>query len=1258
MNPSIYRIAQRFLLIAIAFCLSASLVGLSAPPSDTNSPGQPPQVEECPAPANNGQTPKSLATEFEELKPDTLWPMPDEHLALPVSGYYPDPNDPTVLKPISSYPFFNLVMDQDELDQNLKIFSDSRSPSERYLLRHFGKGKIECNIENYFPANQHDDLKKRYKDISVYTNHPAPMPRTAPAKHYRLCVPNKYNVGRQDLNVGFQVPGIQSPPTLFTTYVRTPESIYPDPVKDLGLTAGHPPGTNLLPTVYRNLINRFGNEIPNTLPSHPNNPYNLHDGPPKVSRLKTHSSPADDLRYIMENLYEDVTGESPERLWEYVEQDLVASDGDEDNLRDHLHDLVEKHMSKRDSLERRWQQMQVHTQWAIDIIEGNSGNGSRVPSNRAYSGFPLLNHSGHKRIGRVKPIFDEHGHVIGGNVDVHQIWFDGRVRSDNMFFDFGWDDDPEVWKPAAPGVRNELPIPAEVPWTITYTVDVLNNGEDDFSPMTMYFDAPERMKLPFETVIETVKKTIDELVTENKLEKGDRDQLIDRFEAYENEIDSAQNLPAEIEILNRAASGKGRDLPEIPKWVEVKESLTEELQKAAKEQVEKAVNLSESSHPVPMVFAGGDEGGKPFVKTRSKLGLWNASMDQTFFPMEAGNRYVFKIKMAPAQYFNLTYTWGWRRHPPRAQAVENSHKRVPPRTPEQLSGLQIVAADEECPRLLPPSLFSQMRISDHERLVSAGLTPGGDWFGDRKPGEPTVAEQYADDPIPITILMGNDNNPKPIDEGYINEVLGLDESDWGKLPESLREFVGAPGSDTEFRKAWEEPKNRLKLTMQFMQPLFVMSGADKKELREIREMLQARRFAVMSNMPFFELKTVYQQYKQRVEEILTTLKSTPASRQSVSDAVDNLDFQEESIKKLHEAVKKLEMAPGSNEAQFNADKANLVTFIEKLSSSKEAPTAKYKPIAMISDLAPAKRMWRTFHALNDMVIDEWGDPVLIPTDLDERRKFGKDVLNLVLAARTAFLEWKDRTKLPSGLKPDIKSEVTILYVNNTMYGEFKDGGKHTYPKWRKRGDAVKVTLVNGDYFPHGYLNVDFGANRGWENQFKPTLQLGGPGMFFTFGRFYWKWNTEPGAIGVPPAVKQRYVLNDQKMLTVVKQSDAHQGADPDLKPGQAFVLRSEKDLIALKEAADHIDGYADSNGNIVTLEPDANYLVLVKDITDESGETPLSPAGTPIYDGSQPDAVRPFVHRLWIEMNHDPTKRLRFYQFDPLHHDMAIFSLH
>ena len=54
------------------------------------------------------------------------------------------------------------------------------------------------------------------------------------------------------------------------------------------------PGTNFLPNVYTNMFDGAGHEIPNTLPSTPDVPYNLQDGDPVVSEINP-TSPLDDL---------------------------------------------------------------------------------------------------------------------------------------------------------------------------------------------------------------------------------------------------------------------------------------------------------------------------------------------------------------------------------------------------------------------------------------------------------------------------------------------------------------------------------------------------------------------------------------------------------------------------------------------------------------------------------------------------------------------------------------------------------------------------------------------------------------------------------------------------------------------------------------------------------------------------------------------------------------------------------------------------
>ncbi len=538
-------------------------------------------------------------------------------------------------------------------------------------------------------------------------------------------------------------PSAQIPLDKETTLVITPEGFLPlsDPYVN-------PPGLNLLLTVNSNMFDGNGVEMPNTLPSSPGNPYNLHDGPVIVTEIDP-TSAANDLLAILRAL-------------------------------------------RAGSLDA------ASVQRAIDILEGNP-----VPD-RVYSGIPVLHYKGPEKVKAVEPIFDDQGVLVGGNVNVHQIWYDTHIESDTAFID-----------PSAV---------MGVPWTVTYTVDVLDRGHDDFSPFVMYFDDPAL---------------------------------------------SAPGMP-----------------------------------------------------PMPHV-----------------------AMDQTFFPMEAGTRNVFKIKMSRGKYFNLVYTWGWRVHPPRVQVMENALKKAGGKT----------------------------------------------------------------------------------------------------LPQWEIDVFGS--------------------------------------------------------------------------------------------------------------------APSSSE------------------------TAKLAAIAMIGDRSPAKRMWLGFHALAPLVDDDDdhdGDheededddhqasrTVKRSSDSDdhdgnENDEDGDDgddeITALLDEIENAYHDWFNRTKLPSGVTPDPESDLTLFYTNNTIYGQFTD--KRTIQRWfewTSRPGELRVTLLNDDRFVHGYMNVDFGGSRGWENQFHSTVPLGGSGCWFSFGRVHWWVNAGGpwGAIMVPPST-----------------------------------------------------------------------------------------------------AKGPGKHRVWLTLNFDPSRRLRIYQFDPLHHDTAVFSVH
>ncbi len=196
-----------------------------------------------------------------------------------------------------------------------------------------------------------------------------------------------------------------------TTYVVTPEGM--NPVQDPFL---EPPGSNFLMTVYENLRDLSGREMPNTLPSTPQNTYNLHDGPVLKTPIPA-ANPEEDL------------------------EDIIAA------LR---------HAAKKGRVDEDMVQL------GIDILEGNP-----IPY-RAYSGFPMLHYNGPNKVKRVMPIYDESGKVVGGNVDVNLIYFGQHIEGDTAFVD-----------PSAV---------QEVPWTITYHVNILNRGREDFSPMVMLFN--------------------------------------------------------------------------------------------------------------------------------------------------------------------------------------------------------------------------------------------------------------------------------------------------------------------------------------------------------------------------------------------------------------------------------------------------------------------------------------------------------------------------------------------------------------------------------------------------------------------------------------------------------------------------------------------------------------------------------------------------------------------------------------------------
>ena len=185
-----------------------------------------------------------------------------------------------------------------------------------------------------------------------------------------------------------------------------------------------------MPTVYHDVYDSLCNLVPNTTPSTAEKPYNLHDGPVVTTAINK-ASPYTDLEDIINGFHTDIrNGHDHDRRG--------GSDDDRDRGRDRVR--IDRAAVLR----------------AIDILEGNP-----IP-NRVYSGFPILHYKGPVKRQDVDPVTK--------NVNIHLIYYRSHIEGDTALI-------------------NTMPVMDDT-WTVTYTVDMLDKGADDFSPSTMYFDDP------------------------------------------------------------------------------------------------------------------------------------------------------------------------------------------------------------------------------------------------------------------------------------------------------------------------------------------------------------------------------------------------------------------------------------------------------------------------------------------------------------------------------------------------------------------------------------------------------------------------------------------------------------------------------------------------------------------------------------------------------------------------------------------------
>ena len=261
--------------------------------------------------------------------------------------------------------------------------------------------------------------------------------------------------------------------------------------------------------------------------------------------------------------------------------------------------------------------------------------------------------------------------------------------------------------------------------------------------------------------------------------------------------------------------------------------------------------------------------------------------------------------------------------------------------------------------------------------------------------------------------------------------------------------------------------------------------------------------------------------------------------------------------------------------------------------------AKLNAISMIGDLAPEKRMWSALRRIQAGGLAN-SDIAPIGTEFEE-----------------SFFDWGNRNKLPRGIPEDPTSDVTLAYLNNTIYGHingYVNDAQVELTKWKDRGQKIRITLINGDYYVHQYTSVDFGGMRGWENTFQNTIPVGGAGAWFTFGRIHWWPHTispfsQVPNITVAAATRPTNAANIAFGMQSFKRVDDGSSMLP--PKGQ----KHKGTNVLGNELPNQILGASTAGSGLTRLDMDWTFTF-------------------------------------------EPGRRLRLYQFDAFHHDVAVWSMH
>ncbi len=302
-------------------------------------------------------------------------------------------------------------------------------------------------------------------------------------------------------------------------------------------------------------------------------------------------------------------------------------------------------------------------------------------------------------------------------------------------------------------------------------------------------------------------------------------------------------------------------------------------------------------------------------------------------------------------------------------------------------------------------------------------------------------------------------------------------------------------------------------------------------------------------------------------------------------------------------------------------------------------------ISFIGDLAPAKRMWTALKTLQSSGYN--------PTVMAQYER--------------AYHQWQNRLQLPDGLVADKYADMTLAYLNNSIYGQLKGmdrlANKPILEKWHMRGTLLYVKLLNGDYFPHGYGAVNFGGLRGWENLYQSAHKIKGDGDTFTFGRVQWGLDTINGTTVVPAAIPSlsaaiKPTAAALKVMTDTRTMTTNRN-DPILA-GTRLAIRNAPSVRYLSaQTFNFPDIAAAGTGDAATREAGlqnvfGNLGGMIGGAT--SGTAQKGGWSPPVIIAGNGDTLGDW--NIGFQMNYEPSLRLRTYQFDPLHHIQAIWAIH